>query len=418
MRTLRMLCAVAVAALLAGGCATSRKAEGGPGADLLYPLKETPKAEDIYHVPTGLKVNVNDAMEMISDARLIGVGETHDNYNAQRVELLVIRDMYNRYPGKIAIGMEMFREPQQPMLDKWVRGEYPNEMEFLRAVKWYDTWGYDFAYYRDILNFAREKGIDVVALNPPKELQDEVSRSGIDNLAPALKAKLPALGEPDPFQRAVLQSIYEGHMASGGRLDAFIRTQMLWEETMAERVVSYLKSPRGEGKRMVTITGGWHVKYGFGLPKKAVRRMAMPYRIVLPEELPSAESMVESRLMNVDLPAVPLPPSDLVWFVPFNTHEGQRMRMGVQIGENRQHEVVVEAVTPGSPAEKAGVQKGDRIFSFDGQMVKETFDIYYRVGEKKEGEKAAVVVRRDGNERALEVVFHKMSMPPKHPKKD
>ena len=60
---------------------------------------------------------------------------------------------------------------------------------------------------------------------------------------------------------------------------------------------------------MVTITGGWHVKYGFGLPKKVVRRLPMAYAIVLPEEISTPEQK-EGRLMRVELargPAAPGP---------------------------------------------------------------------------------------------------------------
>jgi uncharacterized iron-regulated protein len=419
MMKMRMAFCLLSATLLAAGCsATKKSAAFGPGSDLPYALAEPPKSEDIYHVPTGTRLTMEAAMTMASSARLICVGETHDNYNAQRVELLVIRDLFNRYPGKIAIGMEMFREPQQAALDKWVRGEYADETAFLRAVKWYgnEGWTYDFAYYRDILNFARENRIDLIALNPSRALETEVSKSGLDNLAPALKTQLPALSEPDPIQKSVLESLFGGHGdSSGGHLDAFLRTQMLWEETMAERVVGYLRSSRGEGKRVVTITGGWHVKYGFGLPKKVVRRMPMSYAIILPEEIGPPEDKSAGQTMDVDLPQIPLLPSDFVWFVAYESYEGRRMRIGARLSETKEGEVVVDGVVPGSPAEKAGVRKGDRIFSIDGKPVKEMFDVVYPITLKKAGDTVTLVVRNDGQERTLPIVLFKME--PHHPMK-
>ncbi len=398
---------------LAGGCASTKKAgEFRPGADLPYALASVPKSDDIHHVPTGLKMTMDAAMNMASASRLVCVGETHDNYNAQRVELLVIRDLFNRFPGKIAIGMEMFREPQQPALDKWIRGGFPDETEFLRAVKWYgnEGWGYDFAYYREILNFAREKGIDVIALNPSRELETEVSRFGIDNLAPALKSRLPELGETDPIQKAVLQGIFGGHTASpsDARLDGFIRTQVLWEESMAERIVGYLREPRGEGKRIVTITGGWHVRYGFGLPKKVVRRIPMAYSIIMPDEIGPPEDKSAGQTMEVDLPQIPLLPEDFAWFVNYESYEGRRMRIGARLDETKDGEVVVEGVVSGSPGEKAGLRKGDRVFSVDGKPVKEAFDVIYAVTSKQEGDTVTLVVRNDGQERTLPIKLFKM----------
>jgi uncharacterized iron-regulated protein len=344
-------------------------------------------------------------MDMISGARLICVGETHDNIHAHRVELTVIRELFRRFPGRIAIGMEMFRKPQQDALDRWTRGEL-TELEFLKAANWYDNWGSDFGYYRDILLFAKENRIDVVALNPSEELQEEVSRSGLDNVSEDLRSKLPEIGEADPYQRAAMQAVYGSHLPTGGMFDSFFRVQMLWEETMAESIVDYWKSPRGEGKKMVTITGGWHVRYGFGLPKKVIRRMPVPYVIVLPEETEIPEEKKDQQ-MDVDLPAIPLLPSDFVWYVPYEDLEGKRVRMGVRL-PGKDDAPVIQSVAEGSPAEKAGVRPGDVIVSFDGQPVRDTVDIISLVARKREGDKAALVLRRDGAETTAEITFFRM----------
>jgi uncharacterized iron-regulated protein len=387
--------------LLVAGCAGPRTLYK-PGGDLPYPLKEPPKAEEIHHLPTGLELSFEKAMDMISGARLVCVGETHDNLHAHRVELLILRELYRRYPGKVAVGMEMFREPDQEILDRWTKGEL-SELEFLKATKWYENWGSDFGYYRDILNFARESRIDVIALNPSRELQQEVRDSGLDNVPESLKAKLPEVGLPDPYQRAAMKALYGAHLPSEGMFEAFFRVQLLWEETMAVRVVDYLRSPRGEGKKMVTFTGGWHVRYGFGIPKKVIRRMPMPYAIVLPEEISIPEEK-KDQMMNVDLPQIPLLPADFVWWVPYEGLEGKQAVMGVRLA-GKDNEVLVEGVMPGSPAEKAGILPGDRIFSFDGQKVKEVTDVFLRVREKKEGDEAMVAVRREGVEKSLRVKF-------------
>ena len=194
------------------------------------------------------------------------------------MELLILRELYRRYPGKVAIGMEMFREPDQEILDRWTKGELP-ELEFLKAT-------------------------------------------------------LPEVGLPDPYQRAAMKAVYGAHLPSEGMFEAFFRVQLLWEETMAVRVVDYLWSP------------------------------PMPYAIVLPEEINIPEEK-KDQMMNVDLPQIPLLPADFVWWVPYEGLEGKRVAMGVRLVE-KDNEVLVEGVMQGSPAEKAGILTGDRIFSFDG----------------------------------------------------
>ena len=400
-------CLLFAASLFLAGCAASRPTGTG-NPELPYPPKEAPKAEQIYHLPTGLRMSLDGMADMLSGARLVSVGETHDNLHDQRVELAVVRELYRRLPGKVAIGMEMFREPQQEILDRWVRGEF-TELEFLKASKWYDTWGYDFGAYRDLLLFAKKNGIDIVALNPPKDLQQAVSRSGLDNVPEALRGKLPGIDEADPWQRNVLRGIFGGHAGHGGgdsAFESFYRVQMLWEETMAQRVTDYLKGPRGEGKVMVTVTGGWHVRYGFGLPKKVLRRMPIAYAIVLPEEI-STEEQKEGRLMEADVPEVPLLPADFVWYVPFESLEEKKIRIGIRMGE-KDGALLVESVAPGSPAEKAGILAGDELVSFDGKPVKESVDVVYLIGEKRDGDTAAVTVRRGGGEKTVEVTFFRM----------
>lgn len=397
---------VALAALLAGCAAATPALNGNP--ELPYPPAGGPKVEEIYHLPTGLKVSVDGMADMLAGARLVSIGETHDNLSDQRVELTVIRELYRRFPGKLAIGMEMFREPQQGVLDRWSRGEL-TELEFLKQSRWYETWGFDFGAYRDILRFARDNRIDVVALNPPKELQDEVRRTGLDNLPETLRRQLPQIDESDPWQRAALRGVFVGHIGHGmaeDAFDAFYRVQLLWEETMAQRVVDYLSSPRGEGKRMVTITGGWHVKYGFGLPKKAIRRMPMAYAIVLPEELSTPEQK-EGRMMETEVPEIPLLPADFAWYVPYASIEEQRVRMGIRM-ERKEGRLVVSAVTPRSPAEAAGMRPGDALVAFDGRPVEDMVDVVYLVGGKRQGDTADVEILRDGEPKTLRVTFFRM----------
>ena len=393
-----------LAIFLSAGCAGLRPGYRS-GEEMPYPLKEKPKAEEIRHLPTGLAVSIEGAMEMLSGARLICVGETHDNIHAHRVELIVIRELHNRFPGRVAVGMEMFREPQQEALDRWTMGEL-SELEFLKESKWYDNWGSDFGYYREILRFARENRIDVVALNPSRELQEAVSRSGLDNVSEDLRAKLPEIGPPDPWQRAAMRGIFGGHLPTEGMFDSFFRVQVLWEETMAGRIADYLKSPRGEGKKMVILAGGWHVRYGFGIPKKVVRRMPMSYAILLPQEIEVPEEK-RDQLMEVELPRIPLLPADFLWYVPYEDLEGKRMRLGIRIASH-EGRVVVQRVEEGSPAEKAGIPKGCEIISFDGNPVTDTTDLIYRIADKREGDVAIVVYRLDGVERQAAVTFFRM----------
>lgn len=396
---------LALPLLLGAPLGPSRATEVPPeaaevGSDLPYPPTRSPQPDQIVHVPTGLGMSFDDMMEMVSGARLVFVGESHDSFQAHQVQLQIIRDLERRFPGRVAIGMEMFRQPQQETLDRWSQGQL-TELEFLQATRWQKSWGVDFGNYKAILDFARDRHIDLVALNPPTDLQDQVRRHGLDSLPDEVRSQLPEIGEPDPYEHAVMQAIYGAHLPTEGAFEAFFRVQLLWEESMAERVVDYLDSARGQGKVMVVLAGAGHVEYGFGVPKKVLRRLPLPYTIIAPTEI---EVPPEKQMPGVELPAIPLLPSDFVWWIRYEDLAADTVRLGVGIDDS-QGTLAVQSVAGGSPAESAGLRVGDEITSFAGHAVADVTTLVYWVGQQEKGTSAIVTVRRAGTPLDLRVEF-------------
>jgi predicted metalloprotease with PDZ domain len=143
-----------------------------------------------------------------------------------------------------------------------------------------------------------------------------------------------------------------------------------------------------------------------------VRRLPMAYAIVLPVEISTPEQR-EGRMMRVELPEVPLFPADFLWYVPFDNIEEKKVRMGIRM-EEKEGRLLVESVAPGSPASIAGIAKGDELLALDGQPVKESVDVLFRVGGKREGDTAKVTVRRGVEEKILGLTFFKMPKPKGH----
>lgn len=390
-----------LAALGAASAVTDGASEpASVGSELPYPPASRPQPDEIFHASTGLAMSFQGMMDMVSGARLVFIGESHDNFRAHQVQLEIIRDLDRRFPGRVAIGMEMFRQPQQEFLDRWVAGEL-TELEFLEAVDWHRNWGTGFRNYRDILRFARDRRIDVIALNPSRELQEAVRKDGLDGLPDEMRSHLPDVGPPDRYQHAVMQAVYGGHLPTEGAFESFFDVQRLWEESMAERVVSYLRSPRGEGKIMVTLTGSGHVEYGFGVPAKVLRRMALPYTIVLPTEI---EVPPEKQMPGVEYPELPLLPGDFLWWIPYQDLDVDKVRLGVVV-EELAGELVVREVAAESAAERAGMLVGDVLVSLDGQPLTSTMRLVYWVGQQTRGSSATVTIRRGEAPMELRVEF-------------
>lgn len=424
---LRSLATLAALTLMLGaaflsGCSTAKVPADGNGLTP-YPLSKSLQAGDILHLPTGTTMDFEQAIGMIAAAKVIYIGEMHTNLQAHAAQRRVIEALEQRFPGQIAIGMEMFREPQQSALDRWTRGEL-DELQFLKASKWYDNWGSDFGHYRGILNFAREHRQDVLALNPSKEIQQQFAQAGAGPLPPELVARVPQTDFTDPFQRALLEAVFKGHSVGGkpatlsaeataNMFDRFYRTQILWEESMASRIVGYLNSPAGAGKKMVVIAGSFHVRHGLGVPRKVLRRAAWPYVIVLPTELSIPEEHQEELMMDVDTPEIPLLTGDFAWMIPYENIKIQKAQLGVLMRLDA-GTVVIDKVVPGSPAAQAGLMPGDVFVSLDNFPVDEQGDVSIVIGGKKPGDRVAVKVRRTGQEMLFEPL---LAAPPAHPVK-
>ncbi len=106
-----------------------------------------------------------------------------------------------------------------------------------------------------------------------------------------------------------------------------------------------------------------------------------------------------------------------------------RGRIGVQIGEvtkdvaeslglPRAQGALVARVEPGSPAEKAGVEAGDIITSFNGATIEKSGDLPRLVGSTKPGSKSTLTVLRKGVKRDLPVVVAEMETEQQASKKE
>ncbi len=79
-----------------------------------------------------------------------------------------------------------------------------------------------------------------------------------------------------------------------------------------------------------------------------------------------------------------------------------------RLGLTTETGALVSQVTQGSPADKAGIMRGDVIVSFDGHAIHEMNDLPFLVAKTEVGKKAPVIVVRKGEEKTLQVVVGQM----------
>ena len=365
-----------------------------------YVDPRTLRVGEILHLATGRLLAESEALDYLCRFPVVYVGEAHDNADDHAVQLTVLKAMAACFPDQVALGLEMLQRSFQADADAFVRGEM-TERDFQRV--WQKSWG-DISYYRELLHFAREKRIPLLALNASAAARRAVREQLPSAMTPDAAREMPEIDAQDPYHRAYVEAMFRGHV-NGVGADAFYRVQLLWDETMAETAATYLESPAGRGRRLLVLAGSNHVRYGFGIPRRLFRRVPLPFVIVEPYVHGAGVEVPKDRLMDVDLPALPLRPADLYWTVRYRTRKDEPVRLGILIEDGGGTGVRVTGVLPGGPGHAAGLRPGDLIVSVDGTAVNEASDLVYEVGRHKRGEKGAIEVLREGTRVPLAVTY-------------
>jgi len=229
---------------------------------------------------TGKPIEIEAFLAVLRTKKIIYVGERHDQPRDHGAQYAILRQL-DREVASVAIGMEMFQVPFQESLDRWSAGLI-DETVLREETEYDERWGFDFSMYRPILEYARNRGIQVVALNARRELAHAVAKGGLESLSPEQVETLPELDLDNEEHRALFDAAFdEDDHTQKDAIDRYYATQVLWDETMGSRVAETLGRTDGPAK-MIVFAGRVHVQRGLGIPDRAAKRGAAPYVVVLP----------------------------------------------------------------------------------------------------------------------------------------
>ena len=262
---------VTVILVIATGCAVTPKT---------LSIKDTPTRlmeNSILKTATASVISRQQLIDELDQIRVVYVGERHTNPTHHSIQLEVIKAL-SQTTTQLVIGMEMFDHTYQPVLDQWTAGKL-GETAFIEKTHWYANWRFDYGLYRGILEFAKEKGLRVVALNVPFHIPGKISVGGIASLGVDDREHLPeTIDTSDTEHRAYVEEIFKMHAARGREnFDYFYEAQCTWEDAMAEAVATNL----GAGK-MVVLAGNGHIIRKFGIPNRAFSRTRAPFITIYP----------------------------------------------------------------------------------------------------------------------------------------
>jgi len=275
--------------------------------------------------------------------------------------------------------MEMFNRQSQTVLDLYLAGEL-DEKSFLKESDYFKTWRFDYRLYREIINFARHNHLPVIALNLEKNIVNQVFKNGgADSLSEEEASLLPAdrkLDEPGYRERIGAAFMMHAGQGQNGDFSGFLQAQALWDETMAETIVEYLKAHPDE--RMAVIAGRGHVDKINAIPPRVARRLPVSQAVVINSVGSASESDTADFIFFS--PAAMLSPFPL---------------LGVMLEDTEDEEgVLVTALNSQGKAIDAGIKEKDIILAIDSQPVNEIEDVKIEMLYKEKSDAVTVRVKR------------------------
>lgn len=319
-------------------------------------------------------IDLENIIKTIIDKPIIFVGERHTNYEDHKVQLEIIMELFQRQK-KFAIGMEMFQRPFQRALDDYLSGAI-SEREFLKASEYFKRWKYNYNLYREIIEFAKAKGIPIVALNLKEEIVRKVAEGGLDTLTPEEKEEIPADMDmtSDEYRERVKRAFQFHGRSPLKNFEYFYQSQILWDETMAHSVAQFLNGH--PDFQMVVLAGEQHVVFNSGIPKRTFRLTGKQYATLIngmPEEVDADVGNFVLFPEPLSLPALP--------------------KLGILIQED-EGKIRVKDLLPGSAAAQAGIEENDAIISVDDWKIESIEDVKIALFDKRVGETVTVKVLR------------------------
>lgn len=344
-------------------------------------------------------------IERLSKADIVYLGETHTEYSHHLLQLQVIQGLYAK-GKKLIIGLEMFPRSSQQALDDYILHRTLSETEFLKQSAYYKVWGFDYRYYRGIINFAWANRIPLIALNLEKEITNTVFRTGATD-ALSEKQRNQAAAERDltlPGYQKRLTQVHSMHQSphSNQNFAGFIQAQAIWDETMAEGIVQSVNT--FPDHQLVVIAGTGHVDKQNGIPPRVKRRKSVTQEVIIPRKAGFSFAEVQKQAdFFMDVSSFSLP---------------QAGKIGVVLDVEKEL-VSIAQISPHGHAEEAGLRVGDIIESINDQQITSVADVKISLLDQKVGDQVTVQINRKGKPHKFSVELSSMQrgmLPPGHPK--
>lgn len=268
------------------------------------------EAQQIFRPNSTMAIAPAIVLQDLQQAQVVYLGETHDHAADHQAQLTIIQSLHQPHRN-LAIALEIFQRPFQPVIDDYLAGKI-TEAELVEKTEYQQRWGFPWENYAPILRYAQQHQIRVLAINTPTEITRKVARQGLDSLTSAERQQIPPLSEiriEPPEYRQRLLEVFEQHQTSGvgaaEKFERFFQAQVLWDETMAEAIANFIQTH--PDYQVVAIAGQGHIIGGYGIPSRVARRI---------QHSPFQQRLILLNPSKNHLSSSPTPLADYLWISP------------------------------------------------------------------------------------------------------
>ncbi|WFE69439.1 ChaN family lipoprotein [Thiomicrospira sp. R3] len=207
--------------------------------------------------------SLEDLIQLASTKKVVMIGEHHNQFSHHFVQLSIIKFLHRKNPN-LAIAVEWVQRQHQETLDSYMAGNVPFP-EFLEAINYNMHWGFDVRNIMPVLEYAKEEGIKIYAMDSPKWLASKIYHEGINSLDPDQVNQLPELiREMSDSQLVELKSIMAVHNVSDEKIERLVLSQRIRDAIMAEQIEKALAN--GGYDLVIALAGINHVLNHRGVP--------------------------------------------------------------------------------------------------------------------------------------------------------
>jgi len=286
----------------------------------------------IYDSKLKKEVAYQMLLQKMMDARVIYLGENHENADHHKIQLRILKDLI-RAGKKPIIGFEFFSTDQTGHLMSFVQIATPKilpgsleirEMDLREKLGWHSHGDPTWQFYYQLIELALKNKLTIFGADLPKCIVKRIVRVGVENLTGVENNLLQPTFFDDMAYQQLMYSKFKAVHCGFSTPKMSERMYQAWiarNDTMAYSIVSMLAED--ENQPIVMILGAGHVQHNMAVYdrvsfyKPDLKQINLGLQEIATKLIQVEDYLEETTVENRTF----LPSHEYFWFTERNSYE-------------------------------------------------------------------------------------------------